>query len=353
MLTVPAHAQIETRAQQLELLRRDKVARLWPERQSEFVNIVNKYVERGLLEDPGQGATGFQPAVLGGMRAGNGLSYGVGYRRTDLWRDRADLRFTARGTPRKAYMFDLRGAISSLQTERAFFDFYAKYENSPRMDYYGPGPASKESDRTSYRLEDTELDLRAGYRLTENFSAAARVGGYFVNTGPGRRPGFPSTDDFFGPVRTPGLLEQTNFLRWGGTLQFDYRDNPQGPRRGGNYYLRFTKYSDRSLRQYSFNRVVGFAEQYFPYHNDTRAVAVRLEGVTAFVDRGKGQRVPFYLQPTLGGNGRLRGFNPYRFYDQTAVLATVEHRWYVFSGLDAGICRDWQSCAPEWTAQLE
>ena len=144
LLSLPVQAQIESRTEQLELLRRDKVTRLRPERQSEFVNLVNKYVERGLFEDPGKGSNGFQPAVLGGMRAGNGFSYGVGYRRSDLWRDHADFRFTARGTPQNAYMFDFRFALSKLQTERGFLDFYAKFENSPQMDYYGTsGPGQR------------------------------------------------------------------------------------------------------------------------------------------------------------------------------------------------------------------
>lgn len=346
LLSVPLQAQIESRAQQLDLLRRDKVARLWPERQSAFVNLINKYVERGGFEDSAKGANGFEPAVLGGMRSGNGFAYGVGYRRSDLWHDRVDFRLTARGTTEQAYMFDFRGALKKLETERAFVDFYAKFENSPLMDYYGPGPESKKSNRTSYRLEDTELDLRAGYRPTRHLSAAARVGGYFVNTGRGRRSGFPSTDEIFDPQVTPGLLEQTKFFRWGGTLRFDYRDNPSGPRRGGNYYLRFTRYSDRSLRKHTFNRLVGFAEQYLPYHNDTRVIALRLEGATAFVDEGSGQTVPFYLQPTLGGNGRLRGFARYRFYDQTSVLATLEHRWYVFTGLDAAVFVETGKVAP-------
>ena len=342
----PLHGQIGSRAEQLEILRRDKVARLWPERQSEFVKLANKYVERGLYEDPGKGANGFQPMVLGGMRSGNGFSYGVGYRRSDLWRDRVGFRITARGTMAGAYMFDFLGEFPKLKTQKAFVDYYVKYENSPKMDYYGPGSDSEKANRTSYRLEDLEADVRAGYQLTNHFSAAARAGGYFANTGRGGLEGFPSTDDIFDPSQTPGLFEQADFFRWGGALRYDYRDNLNEPSRGGHYYLRFTQYSDRTLQRHSFKRMIGFAEQYIPYHNDTRVIALRLAGVTAFTDKGSGQTVPFYLQPTLGGNNRLRGFDRYRFYDATSVLAVIEHRWYVFSGLDAAVFLETGKVAP-------
>ena len=62
-----AQGQIKSRRQQLEILRRDKVSRLWPERQSQIVNLVNKYAEQGLFDDPSQGSNGFQPVVLGRM----------------------------------------------------------------------------------------------------------------------------------------------------------------------------------------------------------------------------------------------------------------------------------------------
>jgi hemolysin activation/secretion protein len=44
------------------------------------------------------------------------------------------------------------------------------------------------------------------------------------------------------------------------------------------------------------------------------------------------QVVPFYLQPSLGGSKFLRGFERYRFRDQNAFMAAVEHRWHLFPG---------------------
>jgi hypothetical protein len=86
-LPATASAQFKTRTEEIEDARREKRARLWPERESPLVEEVNKLVERGLLEgaESGKGSNGAQ-LVLGGMRSGQGMSVGVGYRRSDIWR---------------------------------------------------------------------------------------------------------------------------------------------------------------------------------------------------------------------------------------------------------------------------
>ena len=103
------------------------MARLWPETQSPLVDEVNKLVERGLLSgtESGKGANGWQ-IVLGGMRSGQGMSIGAGYRRSDFWRDRLDWRVTGRITPELATMADFRLDFKSFQSDRTFLNFYGK-----------------------------------------------------------------------------------------------------------------------------------------------------------------------------------------------------------------------------------
>jgi hemolysin activation/secretion protein len=50
--------------------------------------------------------------------------------------------------------------------------------------------------------------------------------------------------------------------------------------------------------------------------------------------------VPFYLQPTIGGNDDLRGFPRYRYHDNNSIFFSAEHRWHVFTGLDAALFVD-------------
>src|SRR5687768_14842304 len=78
-----------TRAEEIDQARRDHQARLWPERESPLVAHANALAERGFREgiDDGGGASGPQ-FVLGGMRSGQGVSAGIGWRQTDFWQER-------------------------------------------------------------------------------------------------------------------------------------------------------------------------------------------------------------------------------------------------------------------------
>ena len=346
LAAIGAAQQPTTRAEEIERQRRDKQARLWPERESPLVEQVNKLVERGLYEglESGKGANGVQ-IVMGGMRSGQGVSVGVGYRRSDIWHDRFAMRGTARVTPLLAYLFDLQLDFQSLQKDWFFLDFYTKYEYSPQMDFYGQGGDSLEEARTSYVFEDFATDFRLGFNFTDSLRAGFTIGGLAVHTGTGKRSGFPSTDEIFDSETAPGLGENTNFARWGSFIELDYRDLPGGPRSGGYYTAVLREYADQDLGKYSFSQVLVQAQQYIPYFNKTRVIAIRVAAAMAF--EGDGQRVPFYLQPKLGGNDDLRGFARYRFYDNQSLYFNVEHRWHASSTLDMAIFVDGGKVGPD------
>ncbi len=332
-----ASAQAKTRTEEIEMARRDKMARLWPEYQSPLVDQINDMVERGLYEglESGKGSNGWQ-LVLGGMRSGQGQTLGVGYRRSDLFRESIDFRAAARATIQKAYMFDFNFDFTKLRTERTFLNFYTAFESSPQMDYYGPGPNSLEENRSSYLYDTFNFDLNGGVEIFKGFKFGITGGFLDVHTGTGQRSGFPSTDEAF--PEAPGLEEDTYYARWGAFLQADYRDNPGGPRSGGLYAVRFRRYSDEDLGQFSFQQTEFVAQQYIPYFNKTRVIALRAVAVITFEASGK--EIPFYLQPKLGGNDNLRGFERYRFYDDQMIYFNVEHRWFAFSGLDMAVFVD-------------
>ncbi len=334
-----AQSRVTTRTEQIQQTRQDKIARLWPERESPLVDAVNKLVERGLYEgiESGKGSSGWQ-VLFGGMRSGQGQTFGFGYRRSDMWRDTTGMRASARGTMKQAYMLDYELDFKSLTTERSFVNLYAKYENSPQMAYYGPGPDSSEDDRSSYRLEDLSIDLHGGAELFRGFHLGLTGGWLTVHTGPGSRSGFPSTEEIFDPEAVPGLMRDTDFLRFGAFIQYDHRDIPSGAKRGGLYAARFRQYDDQDLKQFSFRQAEFVAEHYFPYYNGMRVVAVRVATVLSF--ESEGQQVPFYLQPRLGGNDDLRSFARYRFYDDHMIYANLEHRWHAFTGLDMAVFID-------------
>ena len=341
--------QVQSRAQEIQSARAEKMAHLWPERESPLVQRVDQLLERGLLEgaQTGQGANGWQ-VVLGGMRSGQGMTVGLGYRRSDLFKERLGFRTTFRGTIKLASLVDFQLFFPKLQTENAFLNLYAKYENSPQIDFYGNGPDSSEDDRSSYRLETAAVNFNAGYELF-GFLGLGITGSLInVHTGPGKRGGFPSTDEklpefgctvsCFDPGSAPGLGEDTYYGGFGGFMFIDYLDSRAGPRSGGLYGYRVRQFTDLDLEKFSFRQVDFELQQYIPYFNKTRVIALRALATLAFEKNGN--TIPFYAQPKLGGNDSLRGFQRYRFYDKHALVLTAEHRWHAFSGLDMALFVD-------------
>ena len=336
----PAPAQT-TRAEVIDQARRDKQARLWPERESPLVRQANNLVERGLREGiaDGSGANGFQ-VLLGGMRSGHGTSFGGGWRKTDIWEERLGFRTTGRLTIQGAYMVDGRLDFNTLTGERAFLNLYTKYERSPKMDFYGLGPRSRLDDRSSFLLEDFSIDFQAGVDLSNHLRFGATGGGVLVKTGRGRRSGFPATVDAFTPAEAPGIGEgdTIEFNRWGGFIVFDHRDSPAGARDGGVYGIRFRQYFDRTLDKYNFRQAEFEFQHYIPYFNGTRVIAFRAATTLSF--NADDQQVPVFFMPSVGGNDDLRSFGRYRYYDNHAIFLSAEHRWYVFRGLDMALFVD-------------
>ena len=338
VIAVPASAQqVETNAPRTreEVIaseRADKVAELWPERQSPLVDTVNRLVERGFNEglESGKGANGPQ-IVLGGMRPGQGFTSGLGYRRSDLWSERLGFRATGRATFQKAYLFDFNLDFQGLRTERTAVKWYTKYESSPDIDFYGLGNATPKENHTSYAYDDLTTDVDASYQAFR-YVRLGFTGGYLkADTGRGHDD-FPPIDEFFPPEEIPGFNENTAFTRVGAFVDYDYRDSRTGPRDGGVYGMRYREYWDVDRKTFAFRQTEFEVQQYFPYFNKGRVIALR--GAVVLTFPKEDNAVPVYLQPVLGGNDDLRGFGGYRFRDNHSVYLGVEHRWHAASNLE-------------------
>ena len=339
----------ETRVGQIELARRQKDATLWPEREHPLVVRVNRLLDRGLIEGirTGEGNNGWQ-LILEGTRPANGQTYGIGYRRDDLFNDLLTTRATARATFAGAQLYDGELQLNRLGgSENAFVNGYVKYERSPQMEYYGLGADSRKEDRTRYQLNTASVETRAGYRFTPALNAGIAFGYGGVHTGAVDGGGeVPSIETKFDGTTAPGLFDDTRFASWGAFAGFDVRDLRRGPRSGGFYGIEFKRYFDRDVGIYSHRQLDLEGQQFFPYFNEQRVVALFVKARFAYAGGDDGV-VPFYLLPQLGGNFELRGFNQYRFSDNNTFMASIEHRWYAFSGLEMALFLDAGKSVPE------
>lgn len=337
LFAVSLPAQVNSRAEEIEQARREKAEKNIPEKSSGTETVLNYIKEEKILERFMAGVAGFR-IKLGGLATGQGFALGPEYLREDLAKGNIIFRGSAGASFSKAQLYDLQLTLPKLANDTIFVDLYAVHRNYPRIDYFGPGPDSLATNRTNFRLEDTAYDFTTGVKPFRNLSLGV-TGGYLqVNTGSGTRSSVPSTESLFSSATTPGLVRQTNFFRGGTFVQYDYRDNPGGPRSGGNYLAKFIYYDDRNLDLHTFRQLHIEAQQYFPFFNGRRVIALRARTILSFVSPG--QSVPFYLQPVLGGSEDLRGFKPYRFYDDNQIVVNAEYRWESFTGLDVALFFD-------------
>jgi outer membrane protein assembly factor BamA len=207
------------------------------------------------------------------------------------------------------------------------------------MDYYGLGADSLKDDRTRYQLNTALVETRAGYRFTPALNAGIEFGYGGAHTGSVEGDEIPSIETKFDATTAPGLFDDTTFSSWGAFVGFDVRDLKRGPRSGGFYGIEFKRYLDMDEGTYSHRQLDFEGQQFFPYLNQQRVVALFVKARFAYT--GDDDRVvPFYLLPQLGGNFELRGFNQYRFSDNNTFMASIEHRWYAFSGLEMALFLD-------------
>jgi outer membrane protein assembly factor BamA len=177
-----------------------------------------------------------------------------------------------------------------------------------------------------------------GVKPVRHTQFGASAGYVWFNVGPGQSDEFPSTEQVFSPLITPGIDRQSNFLRYGPFAQVDYLDNPEAPANGGLYTFEYTWYRDQKLNLHDFQRIDAEVQQYFGFFNKTRVLAFRAKAT--LTDAERGQTVPFYMQSIIGGSEDLRGFLPFRFYDNNSLVLNAEYRWHVMTILDMALFAD-------------
>jgi len=326
-----------SRAAEIERAREAKEAALKPDEVTRTERFLRDIKDKKLVERITAGYNGFRIKV-GNMVTGGGFAAGPEYFRNDLRGGNLWVRSSAQFSTKGYTKYEGEAALPKLLGERLALHFVGSHRNYGGLPYYGPGPDSSKDTRTNYRLEDTSADAIVILRPKRHFKLGGSIGGLWVNVGPGTDDRYASTETVFSPIDVPGLDHQTNHLRTSVFLQVDYRDNPNGPKSGGNYVIQQSWYDDRQLELYGFRRMDIDAQQYIPFLNKTHRIALRAKAI--FTEGDGQQSAPFYLRPVLGGSDDLRGFRPFRFSDRNKVVYNAEYQWEIFAGLDGALFFD-------------
>jgi outer membrane protein assembly factor BamA len=334
------YAQPSSRTQEIEQERDKKTALLKPETVTKEEGYLRNFKDKGYLARLTTPRNGLR-AKTGNLVTGSGFAIGPEYFRPDLLHGELTGRVSAQFSTRLYQKFEAEAIFPRLFSNRLNLDILATHRNYGAIDYYGNGPDSKETGRSNYRLEDTILDTILTYKPTRHIRVGPSLAYLWINVGPGTRTTRISTEKQFS---VPGIDHQTNFRRTGIFAQYDYRDNPLGPKNGGNYVINYSWYDDQKLNVHNFRRMDIDLQQYIGFFNRTRVIALRAKGV--FTESDRNETVPFYLQPFLGGSDDLRGFRNFRFSDRNMVIYNAEYRWEVFAGLDGALFVDAGKVSP-------
>ena len=329
--------QTESRAGEIQKERQERSTHLKAEQQSNVERGMVEVEEKKLPERLLSGVNGLG-VKLGGLVAGSGFAIGPQYLREDLFSGNLTFRTSAEASYKLYQKYELQVTLPKLAKRRLFADFYSSHRNYPRINFYGLGSRTPKGQRSDYRLEDTATDLILGVKPVGFVRLGASAGYLWVNVGPGTDSRLISTEQQFTPEQAPGIDRQTDFFRYGGFAQIDYRDDPFGPKSGGNYVGQYTWYQDRKLGLHDFQRLDVDLQQYIGFFNKRRVIALRAR--TVLTDTRGAQVLPFYMNPILGGSEDLRGFRPFRFSDKNLLSLTGEYRWEAFSGLDMALWVD-------------
>ena len=274
-----------------------------------------------------KGFAGFRP-VIGGMPSGSGLAGGGGYiagYNSELFQFTANARYSTLGYeafdagllifPRANSVLPVQGHLTWGQR-----DFSS-------LRFFGLGPTTSRSDRTTYRLEDRsfELGIDAWAGRVAEFGADIQR----LTSEPGSVANGISLDDRFDPLTVPGFGIETDFLVYRGRAKVHLREQNIIPSVGVTLAASVERYDDRNGGAYDFTRVVGDVQAHIPIVHRNRILALRVRSSHS-VGEGGGA-VPFHLMETVGGANSIRGFREYRFRDTRNLVLNAEYRWEVWT----------------------
>ena len=321
----------QTRAEILRRQREEKTGQLAPyviSRGEERVRFLETWrLPRRLFA---KGFAGFRP-VIGGMPSGSGFVGGGGYiagYNSDLLQFTANARYSTRGyTAYDAGFLIFPSSNSTLPIQGHITGGLRDFTS---LRYFGLGPQTSRSDRTTYRLEDqtVETGFTASAGRFADFGATAQ----WLTTEVGPGSGSLSLDDRFDPSTTPGFGEETDFLVYGGHAVVHLRDDITIPSVGVTLQLDAHRYDDQDRGAFDFTRVVGDVQAHIPLGHRNRILALHARSSHSVGENGG--IVPFHLMETLGGANSIRGFREYRFRDARNLLLNIEYRWEVWTYAD-------------------
>lgn len=280
--------------------------------------------------------------LFGGMGTGTGMAVGINFFDDDfLGSPRLEWELPLRVSTSKYQQYETRLQFALLPEHRLFVEGNARYRHRPEEDFFGQGPATLNSDRSNYKMQDRSI----GASLGSEFGRGHRVSfdALYVNAkvANGADQDYPDTIALFPTLA--GIPRGSALIKYGVSAVIPWLDHPGDPHRGVRFRARAYRLDSRNSDNFNFNEYAASGEFYIPL-GGPRTLAIRALG--DFRDPRNGGSVPFYALPFLGGSRTMRGFREFRFHDNNAVLFNLEYRWKVWKLADFALFLDEGQVAP-------
>jgi hypothetical protein len=239
--------------------------------------------------------------------------------------------------PRKA-----QGAVTNLV-------FYVRHSELAEMDFYGIGGGTSLDDLAVYKEKFSAAGVQA-FRPTNSYLG-------FGGTVEGLRPRIsgvggssaPSVGQAYTETTAPGIARQPNMVHAEAYVGVNY---PADPPLKLSYKIGYNYYHDLDFGAYSFHNFEADVRHSIPLRVRTSMPMsgkgflgwlcpprgggkecefgnISLNGLLTLSRTGSDQKIPFYLQPTLGGTDihdmdTLRGFADYRFRGPDRAMVQMQ-----------------------------
>ena len=210
----------------------------------------------------------------------------------------------------------------------------------PDYEFHGLGPNSRDQDEREFRLQQTEVEF--GLRTAFKGLNRLYLGFVYRNTKvtDGEDDGVASPGspfDVTDPNQVPGYGSTYNLLQARFALELDSRSPDRVSRPGSGLRLDlFGSFSvDPGDPELRFVRYGGEAAGFWDFTGLNHVLALRF--YAELLERVGDTDVPFTERISLGGNEHLRGFLEGRLRGDSAMVATLDYRYPIWSFLDANL----------------
>ena len=326
----PAEAQ-STREEEHARKQAEKAAVVAPYKKNAAEKTIDRLEDWGLLTGTPKGVYPW----FGSVYPSGGLAGGAGFRQG--FRDTGAISGMAGWSVRAFKLGEVNLHLPEAANRSIVIDITGRWLDAPQIRYFGYGNDSRRSDRTSYGLTMLSGGINARLKPARWFHLGGGVEHLDVDTGSGVGRD-PTIETIFTEGSAPGLGTDPKYFRSRAFLLIDWRKQPGYRGRGGLYRVEATDYSAQSGGRVSFRQLEAEIVQLIPFVAANWVIALR--GLATTTDTERGNIVPFYFAPSIGGGTTVRGYPDFRFRGNHRIVVNAEYRWTAARFLDMAIFYD-------------